>query len=80
MHLSANQLAFVPDYFIVTNLTLISQMIGKVLDRLEQSDVIYINLSSSFDTTNHTIMLHIINLFGLVPPVIKLFDSYLNGC
>lgn len=32
----------------------------------------------SRDATNHQILLHKISYFGFIPPVIKLFDSYLS--
>ena len=51
--------------------------IGKVLDRGEQIDVIYLDMTKAFDKVNHELLIKKLRRFGFKTNLLNWFQSYL---
>ena len=51
--------------------------IGKVLDRGEQIDVIYLDMTKAFDKVNHELLINKLRRFGFKTNLLNWFQSYL---
>ena len=52
--------------------------IGKFLDRGEQVDVIYLDMTKAFDRVNHEILINKLRRFGFNNNLLNWFQSYLH--
>lgn len=65
----------------VTNLTVITEYISRVLDDRGQVDVIYTDFSRAFDSIDFEILISKLSSLGLSPSFLQLLHSYLyNRC
>ena len=62
-----------------TQLTMIQNYIGKVMDDGGQVDCIYLDFSKAFDSVPHRLLLHKIQMFGICGRLHKWLASYLEG-
>lgn len=76
--ISPNQHGFMCGRSTVTNLAIIAQYLGEVLDRRGRVDVIYTDLSKAFDLIDHELLLNKLSSFGLAPSSLYLIRSYLH--
>ena len=74
---STNQHGFVPGRSAQTNLSVFTQFVCKVLDQRGQVDVVYTDLSSAFDSVDHSILLNKLDMFGVGSSFLALLRSYL---
>ena len=76
--LHPSQHGFIKGKSVETNLIEITDVISNALRDKSQVDVIYIDLSSAFDSVDHRILLKKLLDKGLSPCFVKWFDSYLT--
>ena len=51
---------------------------GKNLDRNKQVDVLYLDFSKAFDSVDHGILLHKLQMHGINGTLLQWFENYLN--
>ena len=78
-YISTNQHGFLPRRSTTTNLLNVTQYIAEEMDKRGQTDVIYTDFSSAFDTVDHNLLLNKLSAFGLVPSLVRLMESYLSN-
>ena len=76
--ISPCQHGFFPGRSTLTNLVCFTQFVAEHLDKKQQVDCIYLDLSKAFDTINHSIALRRLGNFGFSDALIQFFDSYLS--
>ena len=77
-----HQHGFMPGRSFTSQLVGVLDKIGKVLDRGEQIDVIYLDMTKAFDKVNHELLINKLRRFGFKTNLLKQtyyywFQSYL---
>lgn len=62
----------------ITNLTVYTDCISRVIDRQTQVDVISTDFAKAFDSVDHLILPSKLSSFGLSSPFLKYIESYLS--
>ncbi|CAB3994070.1 Hypothetical predicted protein [Paramuricea clavata] len=71
------QHGFVPGKSCTSQLIGVLDKIGRLLDRGEQIDVIYLDMSKAFDRVNHEILIEKLRHLGFKTNLLRWFKSYL---
>ena len=72
------QHGFLRDRSCITQLLGVLHDIGKNLDRNKQVDVLYLDFSKAFDSVDHDILLHKLQMQGINGTLLRWFENYLN--
>ena len=72
------QHGFLRNRSCITQLVGILHDIGKNLDRNKQTDVLYLDFSKAFDSVDHDILLHKLQMHGINGTLLRWFENYLN--
>ncbi|CAB3996877.1 Hypothetical predicted protein [Paramuricea clavata] len=72
------QHGFLRNRSCITQLLGILHDIGKNLDRNKQIDVLYLDFSKAFDSVDHDILLHKLQMHGINGTLLRWFENYLN--
>ncbi len=72
------QHGFLRNRSCITQLLGVLQDIGKNLDRNKQVDVLYLDFSKAFDSVDHGILLHKLQMHGMNGTLLQWFENYLN--
>ena len=72
------QHGFMPGRSCTSQLVGVLDKIGKLLDRGEQVDVIYLDMTKAFDRVNHEILINKLRRFGFNNNLLNWFQSYLH--
>jgi len=75
--LSKNQYGFRPGIGTVDALFSTTQFIINELDNSNKVIAVFLDLKKTFDTVNHTILLHLLPTFGINNLRLKWFENYL---
>lgn len=78
-YLNETQHGFLPKKSTVTNLIEYVSYVAAALDRREQVDAIYLDLSKAFDKVSHRILHARLRSFGFTGPMLSWFVSYLSN-
>lgn len=78
-HLNEAQHGFLPRKSTVTNLLEYVTFLAEALDKKEQVDVLYLDLSKAFDKISHQMMVLRLQSFGVIGSLLSWFSSYLSG-
>lgn len=76
--ISSDQHGFMKGRSTVSNLVCKAQFLCESLDRGNQVDVIYTDLSKAFDRLDHSILISKLDNFGFSYPLLRLTQSYLQ--
>lgn len=76
-YLDENQHGFLPKRSTVSNLLEYSAFLADHLDRKEQVDVIYMDMSKAFDRISHSLLIMKLQAFGVSGPMLLWFKDYL---
>lgn len=76
-YLSEHQHGFVRKRSTVTNLVSFMEYVAPIIENRGQVDVIYFDMSKAFDSVNHKLLLAKLECFGISPPLLNWFKSYL---
>ena len=72
-----HQHGFMPGRSCTSQLVGVLDKIGKALDRGEQIDVIYLDMTKAFDKVNHELLINKLRRFGFKTNLLNWFQSYL---
>ncbi|CAB4012218.1 Hypothetical predicted protein [Paramuricea clavata] len=72
------QHGFLRNRSCITQLLGILHETGKNLDRNKQIDVLYLDFSKAFDSVDHDILLHKLQMHGINGTLLRWFENYLN--
>ena len=72
------QHGFLRNRSCITQLLGVRHDIGKNLDRNKQVDVLYLDFSKAFDSVDHGILLHKLQMHGINGTLLQWFENYLN--
>lgn len=76
---STNQHGFLAGRSTVTNLITVTQFLSEELDKGNQVDVIYTDISKAFDKIIHSLLLNKLRNFGFSDSLVTFFQSYLSN-
>ena len=72
------QHGFLRNRSCITQLLGVRHDIGKNLDRNKQVDVLYLDFSKAFDSVDHGILLHKLQMHGINGTLLQWFENHLN--
>ena len=73
------QHGFRKGFSTATQLLLVYDRIGKIVDERGQVDTIFLHFSKVFDSVPHHLLVHKLRTFGINGPLLEWFRSYLTG-